>query len=335
MPIRNPFARRPGVIVTAHDENSRPGSAAGSQKDGVSPGFERVDTVGSKASSAFSIRSRRSQDTGEYKMSGTVPSALRRQQPAPPPQNRAEGSASPRPSHCDFSSSPSTKKADFAFAVTVVNDSGIYLPPSPIEKEATWPRRYLSRTSSDRSSRDGGGDIEHFPISRESFDSYRRSFDISARSYITDPAPRQSLDSSARFPRMMHTRSSLLSREPPTPEEGFEEVGLGDDSKTTAGQQQQQQQQEQQTGQVPALPRKKGFFAKFGSEHHENGDGGSGVSGGGAAATTTTTSTWSFLPGAGRKRGQSGQGAELGAMPFPVDRSVTGAGGKNAVEVDA
>jgi hypothetical protein len=30
-----------------------------------------VDTVGSKASSAFSIRSsRRSQDTGEYKMSG-------------------------------------------------------------------------------------------------------------------------------------------------------------------------------------------------------------------------------------------------------------------------
>lgn len=40
----------------------------------LSPGFERVDTVGSKASSAFSIRSsRRSQDTGEYKMSGTVP----------------------------------------------------------------------------------------------------------------------------------------------------------------------------------------------------------------------------------------------------------------------
>lgn len=76
MPIRNPFARRPGVIVTAHDENSRPGSAAGSVKESVlSPGFERVDTVGSKASSAFSIRSsRRSQDTGEYKMSGTVPS---------------------------------------------------------------------------------------------------------------------------------------------------------------------------------------------------------------------------------------------------------------------
>ncbi|VBB73444.1 Putative protein of unknown function [Podospora comata] len=276
MPIRNPFARRPGVIVTAHDENSRPGSAAGSVKESVlSPGFERVDTVGSKASSAFSIRSsRRSQDTGEYKMS-------------------------------------------------VVNDSGIYLPPSPTEKEATWPRRYLSRTSSDRSSRDGSGDIEHFPISRESFDSYRRSFDISARSYITDPAPRQSLDSSARFPRMMHTRSSLLSREPPTPEEGFEDVGLGGESTTTA--QYQHQQQAEQT-QTPALPKKKGLFARFGSEHtHETTD----VA---HTANSNATSSWSFLPGASRKRAQSGQGAELGAMPFPVDRS--GANG-GAVEVDA
>ncbi|KAK0668556.1 hypothetical protein QBC41DRAFT_121818 [Cercophora samala] len=287
MPIRNPFARRPGVIVTAHDENSRPGSAAGSQKEGVlSPGFERVDTVGSKASSsAFSIRSRRSQDTGEYKMS-------------------------------------------------VVNDSGIYLPPSPIEKEATWPRRYLSRTSSDRSSRDGSGDIEHFPISRESFDSYRRSFDISARSYITDPAPRQSLDSSARFPRMMHARSSLLSREPPTPEEGFEEVGLGDESKTAGHHHHHQQQQQQQTehSHTPALLKKKGLFARFGSEHsHEATDATHAANG--TAATTTTTSSWSFLPGASRKRAQSGQGAELGAMPFPVDRS--GTSGNSAVEVDA
>lgn len=81
MPIRNPFARRPGIIVT-QDENVRPGSG-GSDVSGVGigadanaaahPGFERQDTVGSKAStsaSALSIRSRRSQDTGEYKMSG-------------------------------------------------------------------------------------------------------------------------------------------------------------------------------------------------------------------------------------------------------------------------
>lgn len=63
MPIRNPFARRPGP----QDEHLDPASAA----DIAHPGFERVDTVGSKASSVLSIHSRRSQDTGEYKMSGT------------------------------------------------------------------------------------------------------------------------------------------------------------------------------------------------------------------------------------------------------------------------
>lgn len=78
MPIRNPFARRPGP-ATAHDESSRPGSAAGpTTTDAAHPGFERVDTVGSKASSAFSIRSSRpSQDTGEYKMSGMFTTAHR------------------------------------------------------------------------------------------------------------------------------------------------------------------------------------------------------------------------------------------------------------------
>jgi hypothetical protein len=64
MPIRNPFARRPGV-AGPQDELLQPGS------DIAHPGFERVDTVGSKASSALSVGSRRSQDTGEYKMSGT------------------------------------------------------------------------------------------------------------------------------------------------------------------------------------------------------------------------------------------------------------------------
>lgn len=70
MPIRNPFTRRPGLTVTT-DENARPASAAG--KDVAHPGFERVDTVGSKASSALSVRSAHSPDNGEYKMSGTSP----------------------------------------------------------------------------------------------------------------------------------------------------------------------------------------------------------------------------------------------------------------------
>ena len=60
MPIRNPFTRRGAANP---DDGLRP-----EQRD--APGFERVDTVGSKASSVLSIRSARSQDTGEYKMSG-------------------------------------------------------------------------------------------------------------------------------------------------------------------------------------------------------------------------------------------------------------------------
>ena len=63
MPIRNPFVRRPEPVA-ASNENVRPAQQSSS------PGFERVDTVGSKASSALSIRSIKSQDNGEYKMSG-------------------------------------------------------------------------------------------------------------------------------------------------------------------------------------------------------------------------------------------------------------------------
>lgn len=70
MPIRNPFAtfvanKRPG-----NDENIRPDLLA--VKDAAHPGFERVDTVGSKASSALSIRSAKDNDNGDYKMSGML-----------------------------------------------------------------------------------------------------------------------------------------------------------------------------------------------------------------------------------------------------------------------
>jgi hypothetical protein len=66
MPIRNPFAKRPGTALVS-DENARPDSSAGDNQQLGAPGFERADTMGSKASSALSIRS---QDNGEYKMSG-------------------------------------------------------------------------------------------------------------------------------------------------------------------------------------------------------------------------------------------------------------------------
>ncbi len=150
------------------------------------------------------------------------------------------------------------------------------------------------------------GDIEHFSISRESFDSYRRSFvrtasihrryclamlirfsvkDICAKSpIIAHDFPRQSLDSAglARIPRSS-VRHRSFERELPTAEEGFEDVGLNDDQK----------QNHQQ-------PKKKGFFAKF-SEPQESTTHGEGLA--------------RFIPG--RKRAQSGQGAELGPVERP------------------
>ena len=87
MPIRNPFARRAGAV--ANDENPRPDSA---ESAGAPPAFERVDTVGSKASSALSIRSARSQDTGEYKMSG----ASRRPRPVPAASLAPQGRSADR-----------------------------------------------------------------------------------------------------------------------------------------------------------------------------------------------------------------------------------------------
>lgn len=52
--------------------------------------------------------------------------------------------------------------------------------PSPTEEKELWPKKLVSsgrdsaRNSTD--TRTSIGDIEHFSISRESFDSYRRSF---------------------------------------------------------------------------------------------------------------------------------------------------------------
>jgi len=225
MPIRNPFVKRPGTSNGLETvEETKLGPA-----EGV-PGFERVDTVGSKTS-AMSIGSTKSIEPAEYKMS-------------------------------------------------VVNDSGVYLPPSPPEKKSFWPRR--SNPSNAPTNTTGSlGEIEPFSISRESFDSYRRSFDISARSpIIASETTRQSLDS-ARVQRL--PRSAVgerrFEREPPTPEEGFEDVGLNDEQ---------------------SKPKRKGFFSKFGD-----------------GETGNTSPTASRFHITGRKRGQSGQGAELGSIERP------------------
>jgi hypothetical protein len=106
--------------------------------------------------------------------------------------------------------------------------------------------------------------------------------DISAKSPVisSDASVRQSLDS-ARLPRL--PRSSIgerrFERQPPTAEEGFEDVGLNDEQNK---------------------PKREGFFSKFGRQ--QDGD------------APPTTSRFHIT---GRKRGQSGQGAELGAIQRP------------------
>ncbi|KAL4941319.1 hypothetical protein BDV06DRAFT_194681 [Aspergillus oleicola] len=140
------------------------------------------------------------------------------------------------------------------YKLSVVDCNGDYLPPSPPEKETFWRKYPGSRSSSNH--RNLVDENEPFSISRESFDSYRRSFDISARSPITyhDTLPsRTSLDS--RFSRLPSATSVSTStfghrsfdRPPSTTmeEDSFEDVGLNDDE--------------------DAKPKKKGIFSRFAS----------------------------------------------------------------------
>ncbi|KAM5380241.1 hypothetical protein ACJZ2D_003692 [Fusarium nematophilum] len=154
---------------------------------------------------------------------------------------------------------------------------------SPTEEKGQWPRKYLStRNSTD--TRSSFGDIEHFSISRESFDSYRRSFDISARAPVPNPdfPPRQSLDS-ARLPRLPRSAVERSFKQPPTAEERFEDVGLDDHKQQ-------------------AQPQKRGFFSKFSEPREKD------------ASTQPTVSRFLMH---GRKRAQSGQGSELS----PIDNA--------------
>jgi hypothetical protein len=101
--------------------------------------------------------------------------------------------------------------------------------------------------------------------------------DISARSPIIPPEgrPRQSLDSS--YHRQPPRSSLALNRPLPTADEGFEDVGLEDPK-----------------------PKKRGFLSRFADSNDEGPD------------AKPTSSHFHF--GSGRKRGQSGQGAELKPM---------------------
>lgn len=173
------------------------------------------------------------------------------------------------------------------FKLSSVTDNGEYMPPSPTEKKSYWHKSPSTTNSSNH--RNVLNDNEPFSISRESFDSYRRSFDISGRSPIIHAdsyTSRGSLDSRRSG---LHPRSSLstdtFARKPPleSDAEGFEDVKLQDES--------------------AVKPKKKGFLSRFGDTTDETGSNGDGKH------------HFSLLPG--RKRGQSGTGSELEPVQKP------------------
>ncbi|ODM21860.1 hypothetical protein SI65_02704 [Aspergillus cristatus] len=187
------------------------------------------------------------------------------------------------------------------YKLSVVDDNGSYLPPSPPEKQSFWSR-YPGSNRSSNNHRNLVNENEPFSISRESFDSYRRSFDISARSPVSysDTMPsRTSLDS--RFSRI--TSPSLghnaFDRPEPMEEEQFEDVGLNDDE-------------------VKLPPKKRGVFSRFGDLNFANSNDSQ------SSAGSKISSPFGFhLPG--RKRGQSGAGSELGTVnPPSVDPNANG-----------
>jgi len=161
---------------------------------------------------------------------------------------------------------------------------------------------------------------EPFNMSRESFDSYRRSFvgveygilryeanrsqDISARSPILDGdiRPRQSLDSRRALQPRPQRPSFQESRRLDVPDdpadEGFEDVGLNDEK-----------------------PKKRGLFMRLGDEQKAAPPSPTQSDG----RPTSSHHGWLSFPG--RKRGHSGQGSELGAIPRPTSH--------NAVAVNA
>ncbi|PWY81950.1 hypothetical protein BO70DRAFT_379902 [Aspergillus heteromorphus CBS 117.55] len=180
------------------------------------------------------------------------------------------------------------------YKLSVVDANGIYHPPSPPEKASIWRKYPGSPKSSHSHHRDLVDENEPFSISRESFDSYRRSFDISARSPIcySDAMPsRTSLDS--RVSRMTSLSSAGLRKQPETmEEEQFEEVGLDDEE---------------------VKPKRKSIFSRFG-DFTTTSDSPS------TSSTSKTSSLGFHIPG--RKRGQSNVGSELGTFQGPPETDV-------------
>ncbi|KAM5444119.1 hypothetical protein MferCBS31731_000636 [Microsporum ferrugineum] len=274
-PFRNLFPRRPPA-VNVEEASDEPGplsaerSLVRSSRPSLTLGRSRVD------------------EPNEYKMSGKASVIYTPLNSGSSGCNPNQQSTSPHPPDSRYLACTLHKYwlTDDLYRTThvVVSDNGVYLPPSPTETNSYW-----QRPSSRKASRNLLDENEPFSISRESFDSYRRSFDISARSPVSQhsdtAASRTSLDSrlSRNCPRSTVNGSVP---EPPTVndidevEDPFEDVPLADGSKL----------------------KKRGLFSRLGD------------SSAGSQAQGKSLSSHHTFHFPGRRRGQSGQGAELTSM---------------------
>lgn len=208
-----------------------------------------------------------------------------------PTQRSTQSLDVPRPTSLSLNSS--REEVPNEYKLSVVNDSGVYLPPSPPEKQSFWSRS--SNKTPAINHRNRVDENEPFSISRESFDSYRRSFDISAKSpvlYADNIQSRTSLDSRfSRYSERPSTRGQVAGGAPSTEEDAFEEVGLADED---------------------VKPKKRSLFARFGDNNNSENNS--------TNNSRPSSSHLGFrLPG--RKRGQSGQGAELSTYRQEVPTS--------------
>jgi len=167
-----------------------------------------------------------------------------------------------------------------------ITDNGVFVAPAPTEKPGFWETRSNSSLGSSNH-RSLMTDNETFTISRESFDSYRRSFDISARSPIpsfdSDSVSRRSVDSSLVLSLRDRRRSDWPEDRV---EEEFEDVNINEEH------------------QKPTSKRRS-IFARFGSDYTVD-------------ASKPASSSLHHNLFSSRKRASSGQGAELSSMPQPV-----------------
>ncbi|KAI5369938.1 hypothetical protein Slin15195_G008160 [Septoria linicola] len=209
--------------------------------------------------------------------------------PTPLAGEKPTSSGSSRPSDLE-------SRETVEYKLSEINDSGVFIPPSPTEKKSFWGGTTSSRsTTSSSLHKCAFNENEQFNISRESFDSYRRSFDISARSPVVQAEsrpPRASLDSRTFLPppRMSNSFHRPLQVPQTQEEDNFEDVNI-DDPK-------------------PQPQKKRGIFARMvdGVGDHSNRPNSSSENKSGAWHNLTS-----------RKRGDSGRGAELGAMPRTIE----------------